>query len=80
MHERHLRAVRDVEAGAQRPRRQHRDDGHAVHVVGDGFAVADAEAPPAFALGGFEAREEVQEGEGGGRLRAGWWGGQECEG
>ena len=32
-------------------------------MVGDRFAVVDAEAAPAFALGGFEALEEVEEGE-----------------
>jgi hypothetical protein len=35
-------------------------------VVGDGFAVGNAEAAPAGAVGSFEASEEVEEGEGGG--------------
>lgn len=50
-------------------------------MVGDGFPGFDAEAPPAFAFGGFEALEEVQEGEGGGWLggagEGGWWEGGE---
>jgi hypothetical protein len=33
-------------------------------VVGDGFAVGDAEAAPSFAFGGLEAGEDVEEGEG----------------
>ena len=42
-------------------------------MVGDALAVVDAEAPPSFALVGFEALEGVEEGEGGGAvgLRAG---------
>lgn len=48
----------------ERRRREHGDDGHAVHVVADGFAVIDAEAAPARALGGLEAFEQVEEGEG----------------
>lgn len=35
-------------------------------MVGDGFAVGDAEAAPAFAGGGLEALDGVEEGEGGG--------------
>ena len=65
--------MRDVQSGAEGGRGQHRHDGHAVHVVGDGFAVVDVEAAPAFAFGGFEAREEVEEGEGGGWLGGCWW-------
>ena len=45
-------------------------------MVGDGFAVEEAHAAPAFAFGGFEAGEEVEEGDwcGGG---VGWgWGGE----
>ncbi len=40
-------------------------------MVCDGFAVGDAEAAPAFALGGFEAGEGVEEGNGTGRV--GFW-------
>jgi hypothetical protein len=40
------------------------DQGHAVHVVADGFAVVEAEAAPAFALGGFQAFKHVEEGNG----------------
>ena len=71
--------MRDVEPGAEGGGRQHGDDGHAVHVVGDGLAGADVEAAPAFALGGFEALEEVEEGEGGGGGRVGWGDGGGCE-
>ena len=82
MHERHLGAVRDVEpAGAdERGGREHRHDGHAVHVVGDGFARRgqDVEAAPAFAFGRLEALEEVEEGEGGCRGRGRGRGGGCC--
>lgn len=67
--------MRDVEAGGEGGRGQHGQDGHAVHVVGDGFAVVDFEAAPAFAFGGLEALEQVEEGEwtcrGGGRRMCG---------
>ncbi len=36
---------------------------HAVHVVGDGFAI-DAETAPAFAFCGLQALKEVEEGNG----------------
>jgi len=52
-----------VELGGEGGWTEHGDDGHAVHMVGDGFAMVDAEATPAFALGCFEALEEVEEGE-----------------
>ena len=42
-------------------RSKHGDDGHAVHMVGDGFAVFDAEAAPAFALSGLEAGQHMEE-------------------
>ena len=48
-------------------------------MVGNGFAGRDAEAAPAFAFGGLEALEEVEEGEGGERLGAWWWCGKVCE-
>ena len=35
-------------------------------MIGDGLAVVEAEAAPAFALGGFEALEHVEEGDRGG--------------
>ena len=68
MHERHLRAVRDVETRSEGGGSEHSDNGHAVHVVGYGFAGCDVEAAPAFALRGFKALEEVEEGDGGR-----WW-------
>lgn len=45
-------------------------------MVGDGFAVVDGEAAPAFALGGFEELEEVEEGEGGCGCGCGGGGGE----
>lgn len=72
--------MRDVEPRAEGRGREHGDDGHAVHVVGDGFPGCDAETAPAFALCGFEALEEVQEGEGGGGLGGRLWGGDLGEG
>lgn len=84
MHQRHFRAPRDVEAGGERGGGQHGEDGHAVHVVCDRFTVGDAEAAPAFARGGFEAGEEVEEGEWccWGGSGCGWRrkGGEDCEG
>ena len=44
-------------------------------MVGDGFAVVDAEAAPALALVGFEALDGVKEGEGG--RGVGLWAGSE---
>ena len=44
-----------------------------VHVIGDGFAGWDAFAAPAFAFGGLEALEEVEEGEDGGGLGVDRW-------
>ena len=66
--------MRDVEFGSQGGGSEHGDYGHAVHVVGDGFAVEEAHAPPAFAFGGFEAREEVEEGDGCWVVGRGWGG------
>lgn len=63
VHQSHLGAVRDVEFGCQLGRGKHRHDRHAVHVVGDGFAI-DAEAAPAFTLCGLQALKEVEEGNG----------------
>jgi len=40
-------------------------------VIGDGFAVVDAEAAPAFAFGRLEALEQVEEGDWGGGLCCG---------
>ena len=51
----HAAAPQDVQLGAHRLGRQHGEDAHAVHVVGDALAVVDAEAAPARALGGLEA-------------------------
>ena len=65
MHERHAGAFCEIEFAGQAGGAEQREDRHSVHVVGDGFAVGDAEAAPAFAFGGFEAFEEVEEGEGG---------------
>ena len=68
MHERHARAAREVELGGEGGGAEEGYQSHAVHVVADGFAVVEAEAAPAFALGGLEALEEVEEGDrGGGR-------------
>ena len=51
-------------------------------MVCNAFAVIDAEATPAFAFGGFEAGEEMEEGDGGISVRgvaAVWWeGGEDC--
>jgi len=61
--QRHFCAAGDIEFAGDGGRAEEGDDGHAVHVVGDGFAVVDAEATPAFAFGCLEALEEVEEGE-----------------
>ena len=71
MDECHFRTVRDVELGGERGRCEHGHDGHPVHVIGDGFAGADGEATPAFARGGLEAFEEVEEGDRGGGVGRG---------
>ena len=62
MDERHLRAVRDIEAGGEGGWAQQGEDGHAVHVVRNGFAMVYAEAAPSFTGGGFQAFQEVEEG------------------
>lgn len=49
-------------------------------MVGDGLAGCDAETAPAFALRGFEALEEVEEGEGRGGLGGRLWVGEFGEG
>ncbi len=43
-------------------------------MVGDGFAVEEAHAAPAFAFGCFEAGEEVEEGDGCCGVGGGWGG------
>ena len=63
MDEREAGAAGEVEAGGKAGGAEHGDEGHAVHVVGDGFAGGEAEAAPAFALGCLEASEEVEEGD-----------------
>ena len=81
MHERHARAAREVEFGGEAGGAEEGYESHAVHVVADGFAVLQAEAAPAFALGGFEAFQHVEEwnwGGGGGFGAVGevfedWW-------
>jgi len=40
-------------------------------VIGDGLGAVEAEAAPAFALGGFESLKEMEEGDWGGGV--GWW-------
>ena len=51
-------------------------------MVCNAFAVIDAEATPAFAFGGFEAGEQVEEGDGGGGVggiaAVGWEGEEDC--
>ena len=47
-------------------------------MVGNGLAVGNSEAPPAFAFGGLEAREQVEEGDG--RGSAGSWSVVKCKG
>lgn len=77
----HADAAGGVDFGGEGRRAEEGDDGHAVHVVGDGFAVVDVEAAPALAFGGLEALEEVEEGEWGGGVGGGlfrecledWW-------
>lgn len=54
--------MRDVEAGGEGRWAQHGQDGHAVHVVRNGFAMVYAEAAPSFTGGGFQAFQEVEEG------------------
>lgn len=66
--EAHARALVAVDAVAQGRGAQHADHGHAVHVVGDGLAARDAEAPPAFPLGRLEPLEHVEVGDRGGRV------------
>jgi len=63
MDQSHFRAMWDVDAGGEGRGCEHGDERHAVHVVGDGLGVVEAEAAPAFTLGGFEALEEVEEGD-----------------
>ena len=72
MHEGELGAAVQVEAWGEAAGREHGDEGHAVHVVGDGLAGGDAEAAPAFAFGGLESVEEMEEGDWA-RLGGGWW-------
>jgi len=81
VHERHARAAREVEFGGEGRGAEESYQSHAVHVVADGLAVVEAEAAPAFALGGLEAFEHVEErdGRGGGGFGAvgevfeDWW-------
>ena len=61
MDEGELGAAMEVEARSKTGGREHGDEGHAVHVVGDGLAGVDAEAAPAFAFGGLEPVEQVEE-------------------
>ena len=70
----------DVEFAGEGGGREHRYDGHPVHVVGDRFAGGDAEAAPAFSFGGFKTLEEVEEGDGSGGGGWGWDGesGEDC--
>lgn len=60
MDECHLCAAGDVELGGQGGRGHHRHDRHAVHMVGDGLAI-NPKTAPAFALGGLEALDQVEE-------------------
>lgn len=69
--EAHARALVAVDAVAQGRGAQHADHGHAVHVVGDGLAARDAEAPPALALGRLEPLEHVEVGDRGGGVLLG---------
>ena len=64
MYQRHLGAFIHVEAGSEGWRRDECHDSHAVHVICNRFTMIDTEAAPAFALGGFEALEEVEEADG----------------
>lgn len=68
MDEGHTRTAVEVETFGQRGWAEHGDYGHAVHVVGDGFTIVDAEAAPAFAFVRFEAFDCVKEGKGGGSV------------
>lgn len=63
--ERHATAFQYVESRGKRSGSHHGEDGHAVHVVGNGLAIVNAEAAPASALGSLEALEQVEEGDGG---------------
>lgn len=57
----HGNTALDVEAGGERGGGKHGHDRHAVHMVAYGFAAVNAEAAPAFALGGLEALKNVEE-------------------
>ena len=70
MHERETQAPAHVELRGEGGGRAHQDDGHPVHVVGDGLGVRDTEAGPAGTRGRLEAFDQVEEGDG----RAGRWG------
>lgn len=61
MNQGHLGAVREVDLGSQLGRGKHRHDRHAVHVVRNRLAI-DTKAAPAFALGSFQAFDQVKEG------------------
>lgn len=77
--ERELGAPVQVEPVGEAAGREHGDDGHAVHVVGDGLAGGDAEAAPSLALGGLEPVEQVEEGDWA-WLGWCWWVGERGEG
>lgn len=77
----HATAFENVKLGAERRGRHQGENAHAVHVVGNRFAVRDAKTAPSCALGRLEALEEVEERNG----RVGVFGiagfdiGQDCE-
>jgi hypothetical protein len=60
----HAAAPQNIQLRAYGLWRHHGEDAHAVHVVGDALAVLDAEAAPTCALGGLEALEQVEKGNG----------------
>lgn len=64
MYQRHSRAFGQVYPFRESRGTEHRDDGHAVHVIGNAFAMIDCKASPTFAFGGLEALEEVEKWEG----------------
>lgn len=66
------RAAGDIEFLAEWGWAEHCEDRHSVHVVGDGFERGDREAAPAFAGGGLQALEDVEEGDGGCWIGGGW--------
>jgi len=64
VNESHSGATGHIEARGERRRAEHGDDGHAVHVVGDRFAVVDTDSAPALALGSLQTFKKVEERDG----------------